>query len=199
MSLEFPECHDSLYRRESDPKNEDQTLPPARPTWLQSVNPQTPSNQRQRAAPSTPAFKDGTALKTCDLGDYHFSEDLDFSAMEDAPMGAAMERAIQESCQAAVEIVCERYVKTEPHPGGQEAFTIRSLATTTISGGSLEPTATGLRLPGSRPSSARSARRETSGLRAQRTPFKIRCSHTSKRRGSSGSAGWFPGCRSLRP
>lgn len=81
------------------------------------------------------AFKGGTALKKCYFGDYRFSEDLDFSAMEDAPMGDAMERAIQEGCQAAVglldeyapvEIVCERYVETEPHLGGQEAFTIRA-------------------------------------------------------------------------
>ena len=83
----------------------------------------------------TLAFKGRTALKKCYFGDYRFSEDLDFSALEDAPMGDAMERAIRECCRAAVglldeyapvEIVCERYTETEPHPEGQEAFTIRA-------------------------------------------------------------------------
>jgi len=83
----------------------------------------------------TLAFKGGTALKKCYFGDYRFSEDLDFSTLEDAPIGDAMERAIRECCQAAtglldeyapVEIVCERYTEADPHPGGQEAFTIRA-------------------------------------------------------------------------
>ena len=46
-----------------------------------------------------------------------------------------MERLVRESCQATVrllgeyapvEVVCERYTGGEPHPGGQEAFTIRA-------------------------------------------------------------------------
>jgi len=45
-----------------------------------------------------------------------------------------MERAVLEACGAAarlldeyvpVEIACERYTERDPHPGGQEAFTIR--------------------------------------------------------------------------
>jgi hypothetical protein len=80
-------------------------------------------------------FKGGTALKKCYFGDYRFSEDLDFSAVGDVPTGEAMEEAIREACAAAaqlldeyapVEITCERYTERDPHPGGQEAFTIRA-------------------------------------------------------------------------
>lgn len=82
----------------------------------------------------TLVFKGGTALKKCFFGDYRFSEDLDFSAMGDVPIGEEMEEAIREACDRAVrlldeyapvEIVCERYTEREPHPGGQETFTIR--------------------------------------------------------------------------
>lgn len=83
----------------------------------------------------TLVFKGGTALKKCYFGDYRFSEDLDFSGLEGVPTGDAMERAIREACGAAerlldeyapVEVSCERYAEREPHPGGQEAFTIRA-------------------------------------------------------------------------
>lgn len=83
----------------------------------------------------TLVFKGGTALKKCYFGDYRFSEDLDFSGLEGVPTGEAMERAVREACAAAaklldeyapVEIVCERYTERDPHPGGQEAFTIRA-------------------------------------------------------------------------
>ena len=83
----------------------------------------------------TLAFKGGTALKKCYFGDYRFSEDLDFSGMEGVPTGDAMEQAIQDTCDAAaalldeyasVDITCERYTERDPHPGGQEAFTIRA-------------------------------------------------------------------------
>ena len=82
----------------------------------------------------TLVFKGGTALKKCYFGNYRFSEDLDFSALDRVPKGDAMERLIAEACEAAVrlldeyapvEIVSERYTEREPHPGGQEAFTIR--------------------------------------------------------------------------
>jgi predicted nucleotidyltransferase component of viral defense system len=81
----------------------------------------------------TLAFKGGTALKKCYFGDYRFSEDLDFSGLGGVPTGNAMEQAIQDTCDAAaalldeyapVEIACERYTEKDPHPGGQEAFTI---------------------------------------------------------------------------
>jgi len=83
----------------------------------------------------TLVFKGGTALKKCYFGEYRFSEDLDFSTLKGAPIGDAMEQAIRECCQAAaelldeyapVEIVSERHTETDPHPGGQEAFTIRA-------------------------------------------------------------------------
>lgn len=83
----------------------------------------------------TLVFKGGTALKKCYFGDYRFSEDLDFSGAGDVPTGDAMEDAVQKACEAAaklldeyapVEIVCERYTEKDPHPGGQEAFTIRA-------------------------------------------------------------------------
>lgn len=79
-------------------------------------------------------FKGGTALKKCYFGDYRFSYDLDFSALEDVPRGDALERCFREACVGAermlepyapVAMVSERYVEREPHPGGQEAFTTR--------------------------------------------------------------------------
>ena len=83
----------------------------------------------------TLVFKGGTALRKCYFGDHRFSEDLDFSGLEGVPKGETMERLVQEACAAAirlldgyapVEIVCERYTEREPHPGGQEAFSIRA-------------------------------------------------------------------------
>jgi predicted nucleotidyltransferase component of viral defense system len=74
-------------------------------------------------------------LKKCFFGDYRFSEDLDFSGIGNFPTGDKMEEAIRDVCEVAislldeyapVEIVCERYTEREPHPGGQEAFTIRA-------------------------------------------------------------------------
>ena len=83
----------------------------------------------------TLVFKGGTALKKCYFGDYRFSEDLDFSGLEGVPTGEVMEHAVREACDAAsemldeyapVEVACERYTEKDPHPGGQEAFTIRA-------------------------------------------------------------------------
>ena len=80
-------------------------------------------------------FKGGTALKKCYFGDYRFSEDLDFSTVGESPSGKELEEAMDDACAAAaelldeyapVEIRCERYAEKEPHPGGQEAFTIRA-------------------------------------------------------------------------
>ena len=80
-------------------------------------------------------FKGGTALRKCYFGDYRFSEDLDFSALEGVPKGEEMERLVREACETAirlleeyapVEVSCERYTEREPHPGGQEAFAIRA-------------------------------------------------------------------------
>ncbi len=79
-------------------------------------------------------FKGGTALRKCYFGEYRFSEDLDFSALENAPRGDAMEGAVGETCRIARErlraignfdVSFERYTEREPHPHGQEAFAIR--------------------------------------------------------------------------
>ncbi len=83
----------------------------------------------------TLVFKGGTALKKCYFGDYRFSEDLDFSALEEVPTGDEMEMLVGESCETAVrlldeyapvKIICERYTERKPHPGGQEAFILRA-------------------------------------------------------------------------
>jgi hypothetical protein len=78
-------------------------------------------------------FKGGTALKKLYFGDYRFSEDLDFSAV-DAPRGQALEEAVREAVNVATkslsahgpfQIETARYTERDPHPGGQEAFTAR--------------------------------------------------------------------------
>ncbi len=98
-------------------------------SWVLAGISQTPVLQ------NTLVFKGGTALRKCYFGDYRFSEDLDFSALEGVPTGQEMERLVMEACETAVrllneyapvEIVCERYTEREPHPGGQEAFTIHA-------------------------------------------------------------------------
>lgn len=52
----------------------------------------------------TLVFKGGTALKKCYFGDYRFSEDLDFSGLDGLPRGEAMERAVRQACETAVEM-----------------------------------------------------------------------------------------------
>ena len=91
--------------------------------------------QRVDVLNSTLVFKGGTALKKCFFGDYRFSEDLDFTGVGAVPGGVKMDVAMQEACNQAsklldpyapVEIVCERHVEREPHPGGQAAFDIHA-------------------------------------------------------------------------
>ena len=83
----------------------------------------------------TLVFKGGTALKKCYFGDYRFSVDIDFSGVQGVPVGEAMELAVMEACEEAVKFMdeyapvdvhCDRYREKQPHPGGQEAFTIRA-------------------------------------------------------------------------
>ena len=76
-------------------------------------------------------LKGGTALRKFYFADHRFSEDLDFSAvarpadadtaMQDA--AAAAEVQLQERGPFAVTL--ERLMLREPHPGGQDAFTVR--------------------------------------------------------------------------
>ena len=81
----------------------------------------------------TLVFKGGTALKKIYFGDYRFSEDLDFSAVE-APRDLAMYGAILAATQKATHLLSahgpfridtERYLERDPHPGGQDAFIAR--------------------------------------------------------------------------
>lgn len=78
-------------------------------------------------------FKGGTALKKCVFGDYRFSEDLDFTAV-DAPKGTELEAALKTALNWAAKelgrhgpftLELERYEEKQPHPGGQEAFIVR--------------------------------------------------------------------------
>jgi hypothetical protein len=78
-------------------------------------------------------FKGGTALKKYFFGNYRFSEDLDFSAI-DGPAGNELENALGLAVNEAVqllqpqgqfELAIERYKLRNPHPEGQEAFKVR--------------------------------------------------------------------------
>jgi predicted nucleotidyltransferase component of viral defense system len=80
-------------------------------------------------------FKGGTALKKCYFGEYRFSEDLDFTAINSITTDSAIELAMQEACKQAVQllgdyvatdIICEPYLERDPHPRGQLAFDIRA-------------------------------------------------------------------------
>ena len=80
-------------------------------------------------------FKGGTALKKCYFGDYRFSEDIDFSAIDNELKGNVLEAAIREACLHAevwmnehspIKVGVERYLEKEPHPDGQEAFVVRA-------------------------------------------------------------------------
>lgn len=90
---------------------------------------------RHEQLTQTLVFKGGTALKKCYFGDYRFSEDLDFSGLAGVPVGRDMETAIDTVCRTATELLDEyapvrmewqRYTERDPHPTGQEAFTIRA-------------------------------------------------------------------------
>lgn len=79
-------------------------------------------------------FKGGTALKKCYFGEYRFSEDLDFSAVEGSPNGDQLERLFQHACDISCSelsnripnavLDCNRYSEKKPHPQNQEAFVI---------------------------------------------------------------------------
>jgi len=81
----------------------------------------------------TLVFKGGTALKKVYFDSYRFSEDLDFS-MVDGPAGAELEGALRAAVAHAEQVArevapltltIERYEERRPHPGGQEAFSVR--------------------------------------------------------------------------
>ncbi len=61
------------------------------------------------------AFKGGTALKKCYFGEYRFSQDLDFSSLEGAPVGAQLESFLVEACTFA-----QKELGTESHADVRE-------------------------------------------------------------------------------
>jgi hypothetical protein len=79
------------------------------------------------------AFKGGTALRKCYFRDYRFSEDLDFSLRPGQPLfdvDEAVQQAVSQMEQLLLErghfaTSLERLTLRDPHPGGQEAFTVR--------------------------------------------------------------------------
>jgi hypothetical protein len=75
-------------------------------------------------------FKGGTALKKCYFGDYRFSEDLDFSAINDYE-NKSFEKPLAEAILISknylyeygpFDIQLRRKPERAPHPAGQEAF-----------------------------------------------------------------------------
>jgi len=78
-------------------------------------------------------FKGGTALKKNFFGEYRFSEDLDFSAIN-SPKEDKLEIALLNSMKVSSELLnqyglafdikLKRYSERDPHPNGQEAFNV---------------------------------------------------------------------------
>ena len=76
--------------------------------------------------------KGGGCLRKC-YGYSRFSEDLDFSALDPAPIEDDLAAAVHQVAQLAqehlvesedIQLKVERYQERHPHPEGQEAFTI---------------------------------------------------------------------------
>lgn len=81
----------------------------------------------------TIVFKGGTALRKCYFADYRFSEDLDFSALEQFAV-EDLDANLTKMCALAAttiqqyepfEIAWARVPERAPHPKGQQAVTIR--------------------------------------------------------------------------
>ena len=76
-------------------------------------------------------LKGGTALRKFYFAGYRFSEDLDFTALRPISDMYAMMRAAIGATQAVLlergpfALSVERLTLRDPHPGGQEAFTVR--------------------------------------------------------------------------
>lgn len=78
-------------------------------------------------------FKGGTALKKGYFGEYRFSEDLDFSTNKDTSDNFT--QSITEACNSAekqmreyapIRLFVKKYEEKNPHPEGQQAFTINA-------------------------------------------------------------------------
>lgn len=76
-------------------------------------------------------LKGGTALRKFYFADYRFSEDLDFSAvLRPADIDTAMQAAAAATqtllfAQGPFAVAVERLWLRDPHPGGQDSFTVR--------------------------------------------------------------------------
>jgi predicted nucleotidyltransferase component of viral defense system len=78
-------------------------------------------------------FKGGTALKKCYFGDYRFSQDLDFTLVDDAGY-ENLNLYVQEACEIArleldrlgekCEIAFKEFQEGKPHPHGQKAYVL---------------------------------------------------------------------------
>ena len=81
-------------------------------------------------------FKGGTAIKKNFIGDYRYSQDLDFSTRAALPDDNTLEKLMVEACKKAVKlqsiykepliITCKWYTETKPHPENQKAFVIQA-------------------------------------------------------------------------
>lgn len=89
----------------------------------------------QSSLKDTLVFKGGTALKKCYFGNYRFSEDLDFSAIDETPRKSDLFKALKQVTSGAeslmnevaeIRLFFERYEEKSPHPHHQEAFIIRA-------------------------------------------------------------------------
>lgn len=87
---------------------------------------------KQKQLADSLVFKGGTALKKMFFGDYRFSVDLDFSALN-APKCQDLELALQDAVNISSELLSQygpfeiqlkRFPERAPHPTGQEAFNV---------------------------------------------------------------------------
>ena len=80
---------------------------------------------------NTLAFKGGTALKKIYFGSYRFSQDLDFTALEGAAAGNALEDLIKQAC-----LVAEKELGQKSQQSSIYMLTVyRKKSTSTWSGG----------------------------------------------------------------
>lgn len=78
-------------------------------------------------------FKGGTALKKCYFGDYRFSQDLDFTLVDESSY-QSLNSYVQEACTIAknelnkmgekCEIFFREHLEGKPHPQGQKAYNL---------------------------------------------------------------------------
>ena len=81
-------------------------------------------------------FKGGTALKKFYFGDYRYSEDLDFTILDNSVERSVLENLINKACKASQRLMeqtmpsfpmqASLYIEKQPHPKGQVAFVIKT-------------------------------------------------------------------------